>query len=180
MFLKFVLRRWISPKVLMLRFDSVGAIPPQTFQSLPADHTLTLFSSQMTERKGSERIISQNLLAYLLSSVLLTLEMYKTCKNMLGLCDACVCAYLSTPHTHIRVSLVLHAMRAALPAGSSTLSGLPGHVGPTEVRPSFTGGISLCLELEFRFADMETHLLVVSKENMAFEGAAEDIRNSSS
>lgn len=76
-FLKLVLRPWITPKVLMLCFDSVEAIPSHTIQPSPTDRTLTPFSNQMTERKGSKKIISQNLLAHLLTSMLLTLEMYK-------------------------------------------------------------------------------------------------------
>lgn len=160
-----------SPQGVDVAFWLSRGHPSPALQSSPTDHTLAPFSNQMTERKGSKRIISQNLLAHLLSSMLLTLEMYKMCKNILGLCDVCVHA----PPTHTRVPLVLHAMRAALPSGFSTLSGLSGLVSPTEVRPSFTGGICWCLELEFRFADTETDLLVVSKENMAFKWAAEDI-----
>lgn len=72
-------------------------------------------------------------------------------------CNACA-------HTHAHTRLGLRAMRPILTVGSSASSGVSGHVRPTEIRLSFRGGIRLWLELEFRFADMETDLLVVSGE----------------
>lgn len=86
-----------SPQGVDVAFWLSRGHPSPALQSSPTDHTLAPFSNQMTERKGSKRIISQNLLAHLLSSMLLTLEMYKMCKNILGLCDVCVHA---PPPTH--------------------------------------------------------------------------------
>lgn len=154
----------------MLRFDSVEANPPQAVQPSPTDRTLTPFSNQMTERKSSKRVISQNPLAHLLSSMLLTLEMYKTCKNILGLCRVHTCARTCTRMCHWHSCHKGHPSCRLL-----ALSGLSAHDGPTEGRPSLRGGICLGLELEFRFADLGTDLLVVSKENMAVKRAVEDL-----
>lgn len=60
------------------------------------------------------------------------------------------------------------------PVGAATPAGLSGHVRPVDARPSFTGGIGLCLKLEFSFADYGDWSVGCQQRKGGFKRAAED------